>query len=237
MFIRRWLPAVILAGGLTASAPAGDPRPLCPGQDLMPAARQSVPRCVMVECRVVRLADSYFDDAERFDPRGKTMLSAADLDRFLAAVQADSGSEVVATPKVMVVDGQEANVWVGDSRDVCAQVQMERAGGLVSCGNCAGSLNSGLGITVTPHVLRGGQGVQLDSRAEWSQTASYRLPFPVTAFVTQALEASCQERPIPFTRLVEEPAVQSRSAFVAKTVRAGDAVLIDLGRMEREVRG
>src|SRR5579884_2993608 len=131
MLIRRWLPAVILAGGLTASAPASDPGSRCP--DLIPAAQQSAPRCVMVECRVVRLADSYFDDAGRFDPRGKTMLSAADLERFLAAVQSDPGSQITAAPKVMVVNGQEANVWIGDSREDCGQVQMERSGKLVNC--------------------------------------------------------------------------------------------------------
>src|SRR5947209_7007576 len=114
MLTRRWLPVVILASGLTAAVLAGDSCPNCPGKVAKPAPQQSAPRCVVVECRVVRLADSFFEDAEGFDPRGKRMLSAQELDRFLTAVDSDPGCQIVAMPKVVVFDGQEAHVRLND---------------------------------------------------------------------------------------------------------------------------
>src|SRR5947209_5302261 len=176
MLTRRWLPAVILTGGLTASVLAGDPVAKCPCKDATPAPQQSLARCVTVECRVVRLADSFFEDAEAFDPRGKSMLSAEELDRFLMAVQSDPDSQIIAAPKVMVIDGMEANFRQNCVQFFVTNVSLSRCGPQEIWVPANKPFDLGLGMAVTPHILPGGQGIQLDCHAEWSQTASDKVP-------------------------------------------------------------
>jgi hypothetical protein len=237
MLTRRWLPAATMAVALTAPALAGDPLAECSSRWATSASQKSSDRCVAVECRVIRLADSYFEnDAEGFDPRGKSMVSAEEFDRFLAAVQADPGSGIHAAPKIVMLDGQEATFRQNDVRFFVTRINVTQFDGREVYVPVNQPFNVGMGLTVTPHVLPGGQGIQLDCRTDWSELASDQAPlFPVTSLVTPVFEGGAQGQAIPFTQFLQQPTVQTQAACATRAVPVGGTAVIDLGRLERVV--
>ena len=89
------------------------------------------------------------------------------LSAFLQAAQTASLADVQAEPQLTVVDNQNASIFVGQRTPVRMQEQGAAAGG--GAGRVTVSFQeTGIKLTVTPHIVRGTREILMELRAERS---------------------------------------------------------------------
>ncbi|HED66449.1 MAG TPA: hypothetical protein ENJ09_12960 [Planctomycetes bacterium] len=92
-------------------------------------------------------------------------LSFTGISATLRLLQTDTSTEVVQAPKLVLLDGREGTIFVGETiRYAQAKSEQGQAGGLqLSVEEASGSpVETGFQLLVTPHVIPGSSKVQMD---------------------------------------------------------------------------
>jgi hypothetical protein len=118
----------------------------CRGSPCCPPASVATARApethVFLDASIVRVDRAALDALLGEASSPGTTLSAAEADALIARLRALPGADVIAAPKVLALDGQQASVVVGDGA-------------------------SGFTFHATPRVEGGGERVSADVRFAW----------------------------------------------------------------------
>jgi len=129
-------------------------------------------------------AQSKFADNSALELVYSTVIGNFALSTFLQALQSVQLSDVQAEPQVMVVDNQQANIWVGERTPVRV-IDASGAGAGAVARATTRMEETGIRLIVTPHVVPGTREVLMEMHAERSSVEASAIAEIGAIFQTQ----------------------------------------------------
>ena len=155
-------------------------------------------------------------------------LTDGQLKEFLEAVQGDSRTNVLAAPKLMVLNGQAATINITDRHLFLTGVDMVKAGGQISFAPKNEAVPVGLRMSVQPVVSADRRSVYLNLKVNQTDLASGAVPlFPVTVPVKPASgDEAAPGKPVVLTQFIQQPTLNTVAVDQTLTIPDGGTAVL-----------
>lgn len=243
--------AGLLTAGLAVHAQT-PPVALPPAVSVAPPVVAPVGESVVVELRVVSVGG---DSAGKLftakgeaacceaagDPKSAkpkpVFLTAEQMKGWLDRVQADRTCNVLAAPKVTVLDGQTANVAIQDATKFTTGLDVRVVNGQTVMVPKTETVELGTTLRVTGTLTADRKSVKLGLGYRHKELASPHVPLhPVTTLVSPTFEGGSQGTPVPFTQFIQQPTFREAAVEATAMLPDGGAVAIHAGKKTVQVR-
>jgi hypothetical protein len=232
MKLRLFAAGLASAALLAGAARAQCPRPALPPtvatcRTDMPAVTDDTPQ-IAVEVRLVSVSDEFVK--EHGEELGLTKkkgrrLSDGQVRRLLEALQADPKTNVMQAPKVTLLDGQRAEVRVGQDCVVAANVEAVPEGGRVVARVTTSQVTSGFEMHLTPRVSEDHRRVLLDVQVSTSELTASPV-VPVTVLVSPEDLDTGEEGLVERTVYLRKPEVSEHNIVARLNLKDGRTALV-----------
>lgn len=224
--------------------------------DLLAALRRLQDQEVAFEVRVLTIAEDLFqgigveftcapdgpkltagparilEEVTPGEPGGLKALNDAQLRRLMEAVQGDRRSNVMQTPKMTLLNGQQVTCCAGDEQRFVTGFDVRLQDGQPVFTPKTETIVSGLELSLHPVISADRRSVRVDLQATLRDVDTSAPPVPVNIPI-KPVGGAGNEQPVVFTQYLQQPRVKKLSVEKSFTVADGHTMVVDGGKRTR----